>query len=142
MRKEQRYTRLKKILSDNKIRISHQRILVLDYLYTHKTHPTADTIFKDLKKNDPILSQATVYNTLNVLVDKNIIRELDFNEKSKRYDFDLEGKAHFICDKCHNVYDIENCNIKTDLGNEYKVNQVQVVYRGICPDCLKENNNQ
>ncbi|MDO4595160.1 MAG: Fur family transcriptional regulator [Tissierellia bacterium] len=140
--KKEIYEKLQKILADNKIRMSHQRMMVLKYLYTHKNHPTADKIFRDLKKEDPVLSQATVYNTLNLFVEKNIIRELDFNEKSKRYDFDKCGHAHFICEKCHNVYDLETTSdVRSEITDGYEVHQMQVIYRGICPNCLKKEKN-
>ena len=72
--KEKRLNSLKKILKDRKIRISHQRLLILDYLMTHPIHPTAETIFKDLKSQDPLISQATVYNSLNLFVKHNLVK--------------------------------------------------------------------
>lgn len=133
------YLDLKEILHKNNIRMSHQRMLVLEYLASSKNHPTAEDVFKDLKKKDPVLSQATVYNTLNLFVKKNIIRELDFNEPSKRYDFDKEGLCHFICESCHKIFDLDmDESFLNEDPKGFIVNQKQVVYRGICPECAKK----
>ena len=78
---EEKYEIEKHILKKHDIRVSHQRLMILDYLVNNRTHPTADDIYKDLKSKDPILSQATVYNTLNLFVKNNIVSELDFNQE-------------------------------------------------------------
>ena len=53
---ENRIPQLKDLLASHNIRVSHQRLLILDYLIMNPTHPTADTIYKDLKKIDPVIS--------------------------------------------------------------------------------------
>lgn len=136
---EVRYDKLKKILKEHEIRVSHQRLLILDYLVCNKIHPTADEICKNLKAKDPVLSQATVYNTLKLFVDHNLINELDFNQPSKRYDFYNSHHSHFICESCGKIVDLylDKDALKFDELDGYKINKVDVTVRGICPDCLK-----
>lgn len=52
----------------------------------HPIHPTAENIFNGLKSEDPLVSQVTVYNTLNLFVKHKLIKELDFNIIFKRYE--------------------------------------------------------
>lgn len=137
---DERYKELKEVLKEHNIRVSHQRLLILDYLLCNDTHPTADEIFKDLKSKDPVLSQATVYNTLNLFVDHNLISELDFNQPSKRYEFYSFNHSHFLCENCGKILDL---NIKEeDLQfkelEKFDVNNIEVIARGICPSCDKE----
>ena len=133
---ENRILKLKEILQDHKIRVSHQRLLILDYLITHPIHPTAEKIFKDLKSKDPVISQATVYNTLNLLVDNHLVKELDFNMSSKRYEFKKSSHGHFICEKCGKIEDLELEEIKQpEILLDYLIDTVEIIYRGICPDC-------
>ena len=73
---DKRLNKLKKILQDKKIRVSHQRLLILDYLITHPIHPTAEMIFNYLVTKDPVISQATVYNSLNLFVKNKLVKEL------------------------------------------------------------------
>lgn len=133
---DKRLNKLKDILQDKKIRISHQRLLILDYLITHPIHPTAEKIFKDLMAKDPVISQATVYNSLNLFVKHNLVKELDFNMSSKRYEFKRPSHGHFICESCGKIKDLEIIDIeKPDMLKDYTIDTVEVIYRGICPDC-------
>ena len=127
---------LKTILKNKDIRISHQRLLVLDYLIKNPIHPSAEIIFKDLKDIDPLISQATVYNTLNLFVEKNLVKELDFNMTSKRYEFIKESHGHFVCTSCGQIIDLclEDLNYSIDLL-DYSIDSVDITYRGLCPDC-------
>ena len=136
---ENRTKELKKILEDNNIRLSHQRLLILDYLVLNHNHPSAEKIYTDLKKVDPVISQATVYNTLNLLTDKRIIRELDFNMVSKRYEFSKQSHGHFICEECESIIDfnVKEQDIPEEL-KDYDIHTVEIVYRGICHNCKKK----
>ncbi|MDY3006114.1 transcriptional repressor [Anaerococcus sp. AGMB00486] len=137
---EERYIREKGILKEHGIRVSHQRLMVLDYLVNNMKHPTADDIYKDLKSKDPILSQATVYNTLNLFVENNIVSELDFNESRKRYDFYNKHHSHFICVDCGDILDLNVGidNLKLDELEGYSINSVDITIRGECPTCLSK----
>ena len=136
---EERYKKEKEILKEHGIRVSHQRLMVLDYLINNMDHPTADDIYKNLKSKDPILSQATVYNTLNLFVDNHIVSELDFNESRKRYDFYNKHHSHFICEDCGDILDLDVDieNLKLEGLEDCKVNSVDITIRGKCPNCNK-----
>lgn len=136
---EERYKKEKEILKEHGIRVSHQRLMVLDYLINNMDHPTADDIYKSLKSKDPILSQATVYNTLNLFVDNHIVSELDFNESRKRYDFYNKQHSHFICEDCGDILDLDVDieNLKLEGLEDCKVNSVDITVRGKCPNCNK-----
>lgn len=134
-----RLPKLKELLAQHNIRVSHQRLLILDYLIMNPTHPTADSIYKDLKVSDPVISQATVYNTLNLLVDHNLVKELDFNMSSKRYEFKKTNHGHFICENCGLIedLDVDDLQYPKDL-DKYEIDNVEVIFRGICPECLNK----
>jgi Fe2+ or Zn2+ uptake regulation protein len=69
---------------------SYHRLKILEYLMSHKTHPTVERIHKELSKEIPTLSKTTVYNTLNLFVSKGIVQELTIEEKEVRYDADTK----------------------------------------------------
>ena len=126
----------KQLLQDNGIRVSHQRLLILDYLSKNHKHPSAETIFTDLKKIDPVISQATVYNTLKIFTAKGIVKELDFNLTSKRYEFAKDRHSHFICEKCGKIIDLkDNNDYNIEELSDYEIESVDITYRGLCPDC-------
>ena len=132
------YDKLKHILKDRGIRVSHQRLLILDYLISTDTHPSAESIFHNLKSLDPVISQATVYNTLNLFVEKHLVRELDFNMPSKHYEYLDESHGHFICKSCNSITDFElnNYPVSNEIKN-FNIHSIDVIYRGICPECKK-----
>ena len=137
---KQRLPKLRELLANHNIRVSHQRLLILDYLIMNPTHPTADTIYKDLKKVDPVISQATVYNTLNLLVEHKLVKELDFNMSSKRYEFKKTNHGHFICESCGLIEDLDVGDLEyPEELKEYEIDNVEVIYRGLCPVCLHKD---
>lgn len=133
---------LKDILASRNIKPSLQRISVLKHMMEHRSHPSVDTIYKDLSAHIPTLSKTTVYNTLNQLTDKGIIAVLNIDGVEAKYEYAEEAHAHFLCTKCHTIYDVE---LNTDLFNTmlvdgHHVTEAQIHFRGICKDCrLKED---
>lgn len=136
---ENRMKKLKELLEENNIRLSHQRLLILNYLVLNHTHPTAEKIYRDLKEIDPVISQATVYNTLNLFTEKKIVKELDFNMNSKMYEFRKKFHGHFICEQCGKICDFEivDHNLPNEL-DDYDIQSEEIVYRGLCPDCKEK----
>ena len=87
------------------IKPSVQRMAVLDYLMTHHTHPTADTIFNALYPSIPTLSKATVYNTLNLLTEHGVIQMITIDEKNARFDARETPHLHFKCASCGEIFE-------------------------------------
>ncbi|MGI6644046.1 MAG: transcriptional repressor [Bacillota bacterium] len=96
-----RFSPVRKRLVGAGIRCSYPRILVLDYLLTNKTHPTADEIYCSISKVIPTLSKTTVYNTLNLLVNASLAREVTIEGHETRYDgtVDVGSVPHPMGDK-------------------------------------------
>ena len=129
-----------KILKNNHIKITPQRLIVLEYLDKNCTHPTADEIYSDLKKNNPSLSKTTVYNALETLNQHRIIQSLTISGSELRYDIDHGMHHHFYCKKCGNIIDIElKCpNIEKMKKFGHEVEEVHGYIKGVCKNCLKK----
>jgi Fe2+ or Zn2+ uptake regulation protein len=136
---------LREHLEKEGIHPSYHRLKILEYLMSHRTHPTVERIHKELSKEIPTLSKTTVYNTLNLFVSKGIVQELTIAEKEGRYDADIKPHAHFKCIECGSVYDIalESTIFEQGLLTErgHKVIDCQVYLKGICNDCLTSAQN-
>ena len=107
METEPSYRDLVKELKEKKIRLSYQRVKILDYLNRNRTHPTADEIYTGLIAEIPSLSKTTVYNSLNSLVKANLVQELTIEDNENRYDIVTETHGHFKCEKCGKIYDFK-----------------------------------
>lgn len=120
------------------IKPSVQRTAVMEYLLKHRTHPTIDEIYMALSPNMPTLSKTTVYNTLNLFVEKGAVQALVIDDKNARYDVDTSAHAHFLCKSCGKVYDI--FNLKPELfqlpeNTGFSIHSVEIAYSGICNVC-------
>lgn len=115
---------------------SYQRIMVLSSLLETDEHPSADMLYKRLRSNVPAISRATVYNTLNLLVDKGVIRSLRTAESETRFDSVSETHSHFFCRNCRKMYDIalQSDEVITELDG-HLVESQEFVYKGICREC-------
>lgn len=126
------------LLREYDIRPSFTRVSIYEYLKSHRVHPSAEDIHRALSPTIPTLSRTTVYNTLHLLVQKQLVTTLDVEEEQQRYDIPDHPHAHFKCRKCKAVYDLEDIhpsNIPQDRLNGFRVEEAKLVYYGLCPDC-------
>jgi Fur family peroxide stress response transcriptional regulator len=125
-------------LSSNNIKPSIQRIKIYEYLYYNKTHPTVDNIHIGLVKDIPTLSKTTVYNTLKLFSENNIISTVTIEGNEIRYDATIEDHAHFKCDCCGSIYDIEIDikDLKLKNCNDFKVDKTNIYLNGKCKKCI------
>ena len=132
-----------KILKENNLKVTPQRLIVLKYLGEHFTHPTTDQIYKDLKTNNPSLSKTTVYNALEVLEKNGIIQSITISGSELRYDFKHGMHHHFLCKKCGGITDIDvECpNLGKMLECGHNVEEVHGYFKGICKKCMKKEND-
>jgi Fe2+ or Zn2+ uptake regulation protein len=130
-----------KILREKNImKITSHRINILQYLDKHKSHPTADQIYSDLKKRNPSLSRTTVYNNLEILEKNGIIQVITISGSELHYDIFQEMHHHFYCNRCARIFDIEiSCpNIEKMSKYGHKIEQIHGYIKGICKNCLKK----
>ena len=112
---------------------------MLEYLITQRCHPTVDQIFNDLIKEVPTLSKATIYNTLNLLIEAKLASVVTIEDNETRYDITLSNHGHFKCEPCGTIFDfkVNIDNFMADELSEFKINEKNVYFKGICPSCLK-----
>ncbi|WP_236913144.1 Fur family transcriptional regulator [Clostridium sp. Cult1] len=123
------------------IRPSTIRIKVLNYLLNNRIHPTVDDIYKNLIEDIPTLSKTSIYNTLDLFLEKGVVKVLALWEKELRYDIDTNLHGHFKCEKCRKVYDFPiSANILSrDKLEGFKINDKNIHLYGICKKCNNAN---
>lgn len=128
------------ILKQNQLKITPQRLAIMKYLDEHRTHPTADRIYIDLKEKNPALSKTTVYNSVETLKEHGIIQSLTISGSELRYDFENKMHHHFLCTKCGTIIDIDiKCpNIGKIIESGHNVEEVHGYFKGICKKCMKK----
>jgi Fe2+ or Zn2+ uptake regulation protein len=121
------------ILRECDIQPTPQRIAVVECILTSKTHPTADDVLISARKKCPTVSRATVYNTLNLLVEKRLIAMQTIREGAVVFDPNIQKHHHFIDDDTGKIYDIPwgQLEIKgKDKLKEFEITEYQVIMRG------------
>ncbi len=123
------------------LKYSKQREALLRILRGVNTHPTADRLYEEIRKEFPKISLATVYRNLNQLVENGEIIRLECNGEAEHYDGNPKKHYHFICRKCSAIIDVsisDACKIN-DLVIEkdmLKVEDHELFFYGLCQNCM------
>jgi Fur family transcriptional regulator, iron response regulator len=120
-------------LREHGIQPSAQRVAVAEYALTTEEHPSADEVWERVRKSFPMLSRATVYNTLNLFVEKGLLQALVLAEGRVVFDPKTEPHHHFIDDDSGHIHDIpwESLEVKNVQAlRGFHIRQYQVVLRG------------
>ena len=90
------------------------------------------------------LSKTTVYNTLKLFIEHGAARMLTIDERNACFDGDTSMHAHFQCKTCGKIYDIpmKTESEEADLLHKdgFQIEEIHHYYKGICPECLNEKN--
>jgi Fe2+ or Zn2+ uptake regulation protein len=121
------------------LRITNQRLKILEHLKSVKTHPSAEMVFNEVSRNLPAITLATVYRNLNLLADQGEILKLEVNNEF-RYDGDNSFHQHCVCKDCGNIMDlfqeeISKYALNKFHSNKFDANSVNVIFNGTCVSC-------
>jgi Fur family transcriptional regulator, iron response regulator len=120
-------------LKDAGIQPSAQRLAVAEYVLATDEHPSADEVLAQVQASFPMLSRATVYNTLNLFVEKGLLRQLVLAEGRTVFDPHLDPHHHFIDDDSGRIEDVpwDAVRVGEVKGLKgYEVREYMVVMRG------------
>jgi Fur family peroxide stress response transcriptional regulator len=123
------------------LRLTPQRLAVCDALAGNRTHPTAQALYEQVRRQYASVSRATVYNTLQALVATGLVQEIGTaGDGSLHYDADPTPHVNLVCTRCHRVDDFADAPLgavarSVARGSGYDVRGARVVYYGLCPRC-------
>lgn len=106
---------------------------MVDFVFETKAHPSADMILDSVRRACPTISRATVYNTLNLLVEKGLLRTQILKEGTIIFDPNISRHHHFVDEESGKVYDIPWEALKVTGKKslkEFEIKDYQVVMRG------------
>lgn len=128
------------LLAQNGYRVTPQRMGIYEYLLTARSHPTAEEIYTALRGRFPMMSPATVYKTLELLVRLGLVCELSFGDEANRYDGNPRAHINIRCTRCHRIYDLEAPNLD-ELArlvaerSGFLISGQRHEFFGLCPPC-------
>jgi len=125
-------------------RLTRYRKVVLELLRSTETHPTAAEIYRLVRRRRPGVAYATIYNSLNWLEQKGLIRRVDFVEEATRYDPIVERHDHLVCDRCGALKDVwlklpAQTLGRVPRGERFRIERHRTEVFGLCGECVREN---
>jgi Fur family transcriptional regulator, peroxide stress response regulator len=117
-----------------------QRIAICRIALNNREHPTAQQIYDQVKKIHPTVSLATVYKTMEVLRDLDLVQELNFPKGQARFDSYMNPHINLICVKCGKITDIDDVAAeeiakKVAAVTKFKPNGQRIDVYGMCQQC-------
>lgn len=126
-------------------RMTRQKRIIMEVLRSTRSHPTADWIYEQAKKQIPDLSLGTVYRNLNLLKGMGEIMELNYGSTYSRFDGNPKNHYHFQCQECGKVYDLDlPIELKFDSISDLKGHEIKshrLEFYGICAECKQNIKN-
>ena len=131
------------VLRKTGLRVTPQRLAIVQLLLGSKAHPSPEMVYRDLKPEHPRLSLNTVYQTLRSLEGAGALRRIGMEENVYRYDANVLPHAHLVCRSCGRVDDT-NGNLEPLLGElmarvpqatGWDIRAMDCTFYGFCPDC-------
>lgn len=113
---------LKQKLTEKGMKITPQRMAILEAIYELKNHPTADNIIEFIRKTHPNIATGTVYKVLETLVENGLIKKVTTDRDFMRYDGILESHHHLYCSTCDLIEDYHD-NELNELLRKYFENK-------------------
>lgn len=138
--------RFRRYLTDRRLPVTRQRMEVTEAVARVADHPSADRIQRDLAERNIRVATATVYRTLELLVQSGLVRQHDFGEGFRRFESvsDQDRHEHLICQRCGRVVEFSHDRLERML--ELIADEMDFLHRrhrieiyGLCPDCRRRD---
>lgn len=125
------------------MKYSRQREAIFQAVQNSKEHPTADTVYEQVRATNPQISLGTVYRNLNQLADSGMLLKISMPYGSDRFDGRMDEHYHMTCTGCGRVVDVDVLSLST-LDREifdatgFRVHNHHMVLEGTCRECAKK----
>ncbi len=126
------------------LKYSRQRESIKDYLNRTYDHPTAETVYLNVKNDYPNISLGTVYRNLNLLAEMGEALKISTPNGGDRFDGHTHPHYHFCCNKCGRVMDLElgdlsYINREAEKNFDGTIENHSMLFYGTCSKCQEDN---
>ncbi len=127
-------------------KLTGPRLAILNYLAREKGHPDVQGIYEGIRTEYPGIGMATVYRTVDLLVDIGLLRALVLKNNRVRYELNRPGDHHhhLVCTACGEITEFGSCNFKLiceeiEDVTRFRIEEHALEAYGHCPGCLTES---
>jgi len=126
------------------LKYSRQREAIKEFLMGRKDHPTADTVYTNIRQEFPNISLGTVYRNLSLLSDIGEILKLSTGQGGDRFDGNPAPHYHFVCTECNSVIDLElksldHINELAGVNFDGQIDGHVAYFYGKCGNCINKS---
>ena len=130
----------RQMLRDAALRVTRPRVAVLSAVHAHP-HADTDTIIRAVRTELPEVSHQAVYDVLRALTAAGLVRRIQPSGSVARYEARVgDNHHHMVCRSCGLIVDVDcavgeaPCLTASD-DHGFSVDEAEVTYWGLCPDC-------
>jgi Fur family peroxide stress response transcriptional regulator len=132
--------RFEQVCRDAGVRLTHQRLEIFREVAQTGDHPDAEMVYERVRERMPTVSLDTVYRTLWLLNDHNLITTLGSSRHRTRFDANLTRHHHFVCVRCGSTRDfyseeLDELELPSSTRAFGRIERTLVEVRGVCREC-------
>ena len=122
-------------------RFTDQQRDIVNYIFRKHTHFDADSLIDEMKGEGLNVKRATIYRTLNKLVDAGLLRQLDIGPRMYyEHDYGYPQHEHLVCQRCHKMIEFQCPGMDAILRDvcqehNFHLEGHSFIIRGVCADC-------
>jgi len=118
-------TPFRELLSQQGLRVTPQRMAILEAVHKIGNHPTADQITDFVRKAHPNIASGTVYHVLDTLVQHQLVKRVTTDRDVMRYDGIMESHHHLYCQECNDIQDYVDEELNALLQEYFKSKKIE-----------------
>jgi len=133
-------------LRDHRLPVTRQRDAIAAALFETEGHLSAEALQRRLRERGNHSGTATVYRTLDILLEAGLVRAHDFGEGVRRFEAspDRGDHGHFVCTRCGAVTEFTHERVDRMLGfladeHSFLLQRHRVELHGLCRDCQRRD---
>ena len=125
------------------LKLTPQRCAIYEMLTARTDHPTAENIYRTVKRAFPMISQNTVYYTLSALKEAGLISEVNLGHEHARFDANMDRHHHLVCVSCQEINDVydealNRLSVAAAKERQYTILGHRVEVYGYCKRCREK----
>ena len=135
-------------LTNNKHRKTPERYAILEHIYSTKGHFDMDSLFNSMSESPFRVSRATLYNTIELLLDCGLVVKHQFGGNVSKYEraYGNENHDHLICLNCGDVKEYKSGNlfslVQQKRFQKFKISYYSMYIYGVCNKCMRKKETQ
>ena len=125
---------------ENGLNVTYQRLAIYRILLEASEHMSPEKIYQKIKKNYPNISLGTVYKTLDVFREHNLIRKVNDIFQISGYDVRTEELHYMVCRNCKKLIEIPSdqvseIKVSDHYSSLFSTEEITIFFRGLCAEC-------